>query len=125
MSEQSQLAYPPIARVAHVSGNVILLVRFDNNGTPVNIRVISGPPMLQSAAVSFVKTWRANEYTGPRECPIGLSFNMVDGEPVCSSDQAESPKVFRSDPQHVSISIHSIWLCGPAATIAKTHKRWF
>lgn len=126
ITEQAKLSYPPIARAARVAGTVILLTRFDNNGVPVNIRVVSGPPVLQPAALEFIKGWRANEYEGPRECPIVVTFNMIAGDkPVCSYEEAESPGFARSDTQHVTITVHPVSLCDPAATITKTHKRWF
>ena len=126
ISETSQLIYPPIARAAHVSGTVILLVRFGQDGAVMNGTVVSGPPMLRGSALDFVKGWRANGYTGPRECPIVVNFNVIEGdEPVCSPQEAGPPKFSRSDLQHVSLSTHSLWICDPAATITKTRKRWF
>jgi TonB family protein len=126
ITEQSQLVYPPIARAAHVSGTVILLTRFDTQGVPVHINVLSGPPMLQRAALDFVKNWRANQYGGPRECPLVVNFNMIEGNtPVCSDQEAGSPRFTRTDLQHVSLSTQGLWLCDPAATVTKTRKRWF
>lgn len=126
ISEQSQLIYPPIARAAHVSGTVILLVRFGQDGSPTNARVVSGPPMLQSAAVDFVKNWRANSYNGPRECPIVIKFKMMESDkPLCSPEEAGPPKFARSDLQHVSLSTQGVSFCDPGMTVIKTKKRWF
>jgi TonB family protein len=126
IAETSQLVYPPIARAAHISGTVILLVRFGQDGIVTNGTVVSGPPMLRGSALDFVKRWQANAYTGPRECPIIVDFNVIEGDkPVCSPQEAGPPKFSRSDLQHVSLSTHSLWLCDPAATITKTRKHWF
>jgi hypothetical protein len=126
ITEQSQFVYPPIARAAHVGGTVILLVRFGQNGATTAAAVLSGPPMLRSAALDFAKSWRANEYTGPRECPIVIDFKILEGDkPVCSYEEAGPPQVTRSDMQHVSVSVRSIWTCDPSTTITKTRKRWF
>ena len=114
MTEQSQLVYPPIARAAHIDGMVILLVRFELSGVSAEVKVLSGPPMLQAAAVDFVKSWRANEYTGPRECPIVVSFKFVEAgsidKEVRSNQQAALSKITRSDLQHVTITTHPVVL---------------
>lgn len=47
--------YPPIAKAAMVSGPVVLQVNIGTDGHVIAERVISGPPMLQQAAVDAVK----------------------------------------------------------------------
>lgn len=54
--------YPPIARTAHVSGNVILEAEISKTGDVVNLHVISGPPLLQNAAIEAVKQWKYRPY---------------------------------------------------------------
>lgn len=127
ITESSKLAYPPIARAAHVGGTVILLARFDHGGTPAIVEVVSGP-MLRAAATEFVKGWRVDKSEGSRECPIVIAFNIIEGDkPVCSYKEAGPPQLTRSDLQHVSVSVRSIWTCDPQETITttKARKRWF
>jgi TonB family protein len=104
--------YPPIARAAHVNGTVILLARFDNNGVPVHVRVVSGPSMLQREAFDFVKNWRVNEYSGSRECPIVVSFDFIGGPSAeCGTPDDESQQIStppqRIDLQHFVITSHN------------------
>lgn len=47
--------YPPIAKAAMVSGPVVLQVNIGTDGHFIAARVLSGPPMLQQAAVEAVK----------------------------------------------------------------------
>jgi protein TonB len=54
--------YPPIAKAARVSGTVILQAMISKSGTIEDLRVISGPAMLQQAALDAVKTWRYRPY---------------------------------------------------------------
>ncbi len=54
--------YPPIAKAARVSGTVILQATISKAGTIENLRVISGPAMLQQAAMDAVKSWRYRPY---------------------------------------------------------------
>ena len=61
--------YPVIARTVGVQGTVVLAATISKAGTIENLRVVSGPAMLQQAAIDAVKTWRYKPY-------------MLDGLPV-------------------------------------------
>lgn len=61
--------YPPIAKAARVQGTVVLEATISKSGTIENLRVLSGPAMLQQAAIDAVKSWRYRPY-------------MLSGEPV-------------------------------------------
>ena len=50
--------YPPLARVAHLQGNVIVQVSISKTGMAGNIRVKSGHPVLAQLAVEAVQEWR-------------------------------------------------------------------
>jgi protein TonB len=54
--------YPPIAKAARVSGTVVLQATISKTGTIENLRVISGPAMLQQSALEAVKSWRYRPY---------------------------------------------------------------
>ena len=64
-----QPEYPLVARNAEVSGTVVLQARINKNGGIENLNVVSGPSMLQQAALDAVKQWRYRPY-------------LIDGEPV-------------------------------------------
>ena len=68
ISEQRPL-YPPIAKAAHVSGTVVLAATISKQGTITNLRVVSGPAMLQQSALDAVRNWRYKPY-------------LLNGEPV-------------------------------------------
>ncbi|HLY41370.1 MAG TPA: energy transducer TonB [Terracidiphilus sp.] len=61
--------YPPIARATRTQGKVILQATISKQGTIENLRVISGAPMLQQAAIDAVKQWQYKPY-------------LLNGEPV-------------------------------------------
>jgi periplasmic protein TonB len=67
--QRTQPAYPPLAKQAHVSGTVMIQATVSKTGSVVNPKVVSGPPLLQQAALDAVKTWRFKPY-------------MLDGEPT-------------------------------------------
>jgi protein TonB len=54
--------YPAIAKAVGAQGTVILQATISKAGTIENLHVISGPPMLQQAAIDSVKTWRYKPY---------------------------------------------------------------
>jgi protein TonB len=62
-------AYPAIARAARVEGTVVLQATISKTGTIENLRVLSGSPMLQQAALNAVQQWRYRPY-------------LLNGDPV-------------------------------------------
>jgi protein TonB len=60
--QKTQPVYPPIAKAARVSGTVILQATISKTGSIENLQVVSGPAMLQQAAMDAVRTWRYRPY---------------------------------------------------------------
>jgi protein TonB len=60
--QKTQPVYPPIAKAARVSGTVVLQATISRTGSIENLRVVSGPAMLQQAALDAVKSWRYRPY---------------------------------------------------------------
>lgn len=54
--------YPPIPRAMGIQGTVVLQATISKSGTIENLRAVSGPVMLQQAALDAVKTWRYRPY---------------------------------------------------------------
>jgi protein TonB len=54
--------YPAIARAARIQGVVVLQATISTTGLIKNLRVLSGPPMLQQAAMDAVRSWRYKPY---------------------------------------------------------------
>ncbi len=61
--------YPQIAKLARQSGSVILEVNVDEEGNVREVKVLSGNPLLNEAAVSAVMQWK-------------YSPTLLNGEPV-------------------------------------------
>lgn len=64
-----QPEYPPIAHAARVQGTVVLQAMIGKTGSIEDLHVISGPAMLQQAALDAVKQWTYKPY-------------LLNGEPV-------------------------------------------
>lgn len=56
--EKTDPQYPIIAREARIQGTVVLQATIGKDGEIQNLQVVSGPPMLQQAALAAVRTWR-------------------------------------------------------------------
>jgi protein TonB len=54
--------YPAIARAARIQGVVVLQATISTTGLIKDLRVLSGPPMLQQAAMDAVRSWRYKPY---------------------------------------------------------------
>ena len=68
--------YPPVALVARVSGTVVLQASISKEGGVEKLLVISGPEMLQQAALDAVKQWRYRPYTLNGE-PVGVMTSVI------------------------------------------------
>jgi TonB family protein len=55
-------AYPAVAKAARVQGTVVLEARISKQGHIESLRIISGPPLLQQAALDTVKDWTYRPY---------------------------------------------------------------
>jgi protein TonB len=70
--------YPSIAKAARVGGTVELHATISKNGTIKDLHVVSGPAMLQQAAVDAVRTWRYRPYMLNNEpIEVETSVNVV------------------------------------------------
>ncbi len=58
VEHQVEPVYPPIAIAAHVYGSVVIELTVGTTGQIESIKVISGPAMLQMAALDCVKQWK-------------------------------------------------------------------
>ncbi len=77
--------YPPIAKVAGVQGTVLLHEIVAEDGTVESLDVISGPPLLRSAAVDAVKQWVYKPYLlngVPRRVDTKVTVNFVLAHPA-------------------------------------------
>src|SRR5215467_24878 len=52
------LVYPPLAKSMRVSGNVVVDARIDTKGNVTTVRALSGPVLLQQAAMDTVRLWK-------------------------------------------------------------------
>jgi TonB family protein len=92
--EKTNPVYPPIAKAAHISGTVVLQATISKTGTIENLRVISGPAMLQQASLEAVKSWRYRPYLLMGEpvdvqTTINVIFTLGGSKPPSKTDVSE------------------------------------
>jgi TonB family protein len=68
--------YPPLARQAHIQGEVVLDADISKEGSVDALRVISGHPLLISAAINAVKEWRYKPYM-PNGAPVAVKTRIT------------------------------------------------
>lgn len=61
--------YPAMARQTNVEGEVVIHAVIDASGKPTHLKVVSGPTLLQDAALDSVRQWQYEP-------------SYLDGEPV-------------------------------------------
>jgi hypothetical protein len=115
IKETAPLVYPPIAKAAHVTGTVIFLVSFERSGEVENVKVLSGPKLLQAPASLYVNGLRVNEYGGPRTCPMIVRY-------VIQQDDADLRPVERTDFQHIVIYEKPLVISDPVMYDEKVRK---
>ena len=72
--------YPPIARAAHASGDVAVLIVIDEQGNVIAAKSVSGHPLLQAAALKAAKdsTFKPYFVDGAAVKVMGtLTYNFV------------------------------------------------
>jgi len=73
--------YPSIARAAHVEGTVVVEAVISRNGNIESLHVLSGPMMLQSAAIDAIRAakyrpYRLNGEAVDVQTTITVNFRM-------------------------------------------------
>jgi len=60
--EKVDPVYPPLALRQHVEGSVELQANIGKDGSTSNLKVLSGKPLLATAAAAAVRQWKYKPY---------------------------------------------------------------
>ena len=58
LTTSPRIHYPPIARAAHVEGDVVVRFSIDSDGRTTSVQTLSGPSMLRPSVEGQIKEWR-------------------------------------------------------------------
>jgi TonB family protein len=94
--------YPPIAKAAHVQGDVLLHADVDEHGKVTAVEAIGGPPMLRQAAIEAVKRWTYQPFAvdgkiAPVHVVVSMPFSPGIPGATEKSDQAIGQAFFPLD----------------------------
>jgi Gram-negative bacterial TonB protein C-terminal len=128
----SRPSFPPLARVANISGRVKVLVTVRPDGT-TEVAILEGHPMLRDAALESAKSshFECNGCDAPAMYSITYAFERTEKGTCC--DGAGAPVEVTQEPERtdeqgirqakIVISTEHFCLCDPPATISTTRVR--
>jgi hypothetical protein len=118
-----RLAYPPIARAAHVSGHVILRITYRPTGETVETTRISGPVLLAVSAADQLKTWHVKtDAVGSELCQsiVTIDFRIApQGDQPPQTVQLKAASTF-----YIAVETEPLILSDPAFEIKRSFF-WF
>jgi hypothetical protein len=123
VSESKQPIFPPMARAAHVSGEVSARVAFDKKGQPTGVDQFAGPQMLKAATEEYLQSWQIKplKYIDSCHATVLIEYRLTAATEVIESDV----HVFKADPTHILIEDHPVLTMDPSSTITKKKKFLF
>jgi TonB family protein len=89
--------YPPIAKAAHIQGDVTLQIEIGPNGQVKHIKAVNGPSLLIPAAESAVQKWEyrpflANGVAVSVTTTVKITFSL--GSSISSNEEKVSQEYF-------------------------------
>ncbi len=95
VDHQVASVYPPIAKVALIEGTVVFDVQVGTTGKIESLKVVSGPAMLQQAAIDGLRQWTFKPFVkdgSPTEATGRLSilFDLGKDGPTAQEDEIAS-----------------------------------
>ena len=68
--------YPAIAKMARVTGKVVLDLTLDDTGAVREARVSAGIPLLDSSSLTAARAWRFQREAAPRDEPLRVVLDF-------------------------------------------------
>lgn len=95
---RAEPVYPPIAKAAQVQGAVKLEIKVSRAGTVDWVKMVSGPAMLQQAAMDSVRQWRFKPFVKDgsvveAQGTVTVEFTLDTG-PVSAEEKKLAEKYF-------------------------------
>jgi protein TonB len=85
---KEKICYSTVGMAARVTGTVVLAIEIDKHGNVLNPKVVSGPIMLQKAAINAVRKYKYKPYllngvAIDSETAVSIPFDLGDN---CSTN---------------------------------------
>lgn len=101
LTQKTDPVYPPIAAAAHIEGDVVIFVLIDAKGQVASENVLSGPAMLQQAALDAVRKWQFTPFTAngvpvPVTTTLTIPFHLEHHGPQPTAEQEQAAQAWFS-----------------------------
>ena len=128
MSKLAPPVYPPLARQARISGDVVLKVSVSKDGSIQSVDLFSGHPMLIAAATRSAKQ-STFECRGCEETTsylltytFKISAECPHFGPNCEFEEGREPEVTQL-PGRITLIVEPACACDPVVTITRARVR--
>jgi TonB family protein len=127
LTKLSPLTYPPLAKQAHIAGDVELIVALKQDGSVESVSVVSGHPLLQQAALDSAKqsAFECLKCSDGVTLQLVYTFQLVQPKSCCplTTDTVNDthpdepvPRVIQSQ-NHVTVVDHPLCICSPGPEV--------
>jgi hypothetical protein len=100
--------YPPIAKTAHVMGDVVVKITTDGQSV-VDAKAESGPPLLQRSSVENARTWKFAPHT-PGTFHVTYHYDLGSGDGAATTSFPSSAAIVEIVAVPQPISIYWAWV---------------
>jgi hypothetical protein len=108
IADLSPLSYPPLARAAHVGGDVVVLVNLRSDGFVDSATVLSGPQMLRQMALeSALKTKLKCDGCASFPATSQIVYRFELGEAIYCSQSVEPSKAEKPERPYPQVTYKS------------------
>jgi len=114
------LAYPPIAKAAHVSGDITATGTFDRSGIPIAFSHWTGPEMLRKSAEEYLWSMKISEL--PKYATSCESNFFIEYKLTTDKDTISGPIVTKGDSSHFLVEIAPVILSDPAGIVTRRRR---
>jgi len=99
LKQRVEPVYPPIAAAVRIEGDVVISVAIDAKGKITSEKVLSGPAMLQQAALDAVKKWQFTSFNvngtpTPVTATLTISFHLEHHGPQPTAGQVKAAQAW-------------------------------
>ncbi len=99
--------YPPIARAARITGTVVPELQVGTDGKIISAKVVSGPAMMQQAAIDCVKKWNLKPFEKdgipvPATGQAAVVFSLGKDDPTAEEEKLAAAYFPASDECHAN-----------------------
>jgi TonB family protein len=130
LSKLSPPIYPPLARVARVSGDVEIALRIRQDGSVESAEVVRGHPLLKAAALDSARQSKFECHDcqeAPSPYSVLYTFAYTTTQHCCQPQERSSAPEQGAEPQagitqsqnHITILTEPFCICDPSADVIK------